>query len=107
MPMASFDTISVAKRLEEEFAMPRQQAEGVAVVMHENLVGNLATKDDVQALNEKIDTSVAMLNEKIDTSVAMLEERVILKMTVRTGTLVVGGLLFFEVLNRVFPIGAG
>ena len=58
--------------------------------MHENLVGNLATKDDVQALNEKIDTSVAML-----------EERVILKMTVRTGTLVVGGLLFFEVYCQV------
>ena len=103
MPMASFDTISVAKRLEEEFAMPRQQAEGVAVVMHENLVGNLATKDDVQALNDKIDTSVTALKDDMKA----LEERVILKMTVRTGTLIVGGLLFFEVLNRVFPIGAG
>ena len=103
MPMASFDTISVAKRLEKEFAMPRQQAEGVAVVMHENLVGNLATKDDVQALNDKIDTSVTALKDDMKA----LEERVILKMTVRTGTLVVGGLLFFEVLNRVFPIGAG
>ena len=103
MPMASFDTISVAKRLEEEFAMPRQQAEGVAVVMHENLVGNLATKDDVQALNDKIDTSVTALKDDMKA----LEERVILKMTVRTGTLIVGALLFFEVLNRVFPIGAG
>lgn len=50
------DTISVAKRLQEDFGMPEKQAEGVAVVMHENFVGNVATKDDVKTLNDKMAT---------------------------------------------------
>ena len=61
------DTISVAKRLQEDFGMPEKQAEGVAVVMHENFVGNVATKDDVKTLNDKIESSVRALNDKMAT----------------------------------------
>ena len=69
------DTISVAKRLQEDFGMPEKQAEGVAVVMHENFVGNVATKYDVKTLNDKIESSVKALDGKIESSVRALNDK--------------------------------
>ena len=83
------DTISVAKRLQEDFGMPEKQAEGVAVVMHENFVGNVATKDDIEQIQKDIEN---------------LEERLVMKMTLRLGGIMLGALAFFEVMNRAFPI---
>ncbi len=97
MPMAAFDTMSVAKRLQDDFEMPQKQAEGVALVLHENFVGNVATKEDVKglkddtkalkndvkalkndvkALDKKIDISVKALNDKIDISVKALNDKI-------------------------------
>ena len=64
MPMAAFDTMSVAKRLQDEFEMPQKQAEGVAVVLHENFVGNVATKDDIRDLREALDKKIEGLATK-------------------------------------------
>ena len=65
MAPEAFDTLSVAQRLEEEFEFSPKQAEGTARLVYEHLTGNGATKDDVKALNDKIDTSVKALNDKI------------------------------------------
>ena len=66
MPMAAFDTISVAKRLQEEFGMPEKQAEGVAVVLHENFVGNVATKEDLRRGVKELTGQIKGLDDKID-----------------------------------------
>ena len=96
MGESAFDTLRVAKELEETYGFQTKQAEGTAVMMHRHLVGNVATKDDLgRAVND--------LTGKID----VLEERVILKMTVRLGGIMVAIFAFFEVLNRVFPIAGG
>lgn len=136
MPMAAFDTLGVARRLQEEFGMPDKQAEGVAVVLHDNFVGNVATKDDLARTEQKLgaeitrvedkltakidhveetltgkidglDTKIDHVEETLTDKIEALEERVILKMTVRLGGIIVAILAFFEILNRVFPIGGG
>ena len=83
MAQAAFDTLSAAQRLQEEFEFTPKQAEGTAKLVHEQLVGNVATKDDVKALkgdieklDEKIDTSVKALDEKIDASVKALDKKI-------------------------------
>ena len=54
MPHAAFDTLSAAQRLEKEFGFPPKQAEGTAKLVHEHLVGTVATKDDVAAVKSDI-----------------------------------------------------
>jgi len=122
MPMAAFDTLGVAKRLHEEFGVPDKQAEGISVVLHENFVGNVATKDDlarvdekltgkIEALDEKLTGKIEALDEKLTGKIeaqgqelGKLEERITMKITIRLGGLIIGALGFFEVLNRAFPI---
>ena len=94
MAELAFDTLSVARRLEKEFDFTPKQAEGTAKLVHEQLIGKVATKDDAKALksdiekldkkidiragelNEKIHANTKELNEKIDTSVKELDERI-------------------------------
>jgi len=92
MVTAVFDTMSIAKRLQAEFGVPEKQAEGIATVLHENFVGNVATKDDIA---------------QVRTDMENLEERLVMKMTLRLGGIMLGALAFFEVLNRAFPITGG
>ena len=101
MPMAAFDTISVAKRLENDFDMPQKQAEGVALVLHENFVGNVATKEDLKTQSRELSGKIGALEDKIEA----LEEKITMKMTIRLGGLIIGIFVFFETLNRIFPIG--
>ena len=100
MPMAAFDTISVAKRLENDFDMPQKQAEGVALVLHENFVGNVATKEDIALVRKDVE-GLATKKE-----LEALEEKITMKMTIRLGGLIIGIFVFFETLNRIFPIGS-
>ena len=111
MPMAAFDTLGVAKRLHEEFGVPDKQAEGISVVLHENFVGNVATKDDLARVDEKLTGKIEALDEKLTGKIeaqgqelGKLEERITMKITIRLGGLIIGALGFFEVLNRAFPI---
>jgi len=52
MPIAAFDTMGVADRLSRDFDVPEKQARGIAQVLHENFVGNVATKDDIAAIRK-------------------------------------------------------
>ena len=78
MAQVAFDTLSAAKRLEEDFEFSPKQAEGAAKLVYDHVVGNVATKGDldqaVTKLDAKIDTSVTALNDKIDTSVTALQK---------------------------------
>ena len=98
MAQVAFDTLSAAKRLEEDFEFSPKQAEGAAKLVYDHVVGHVATKGDLDqavtkldakidtsvtalqkdmtVLNDKIDTSVTALNDKIDTSVTALNDKI-------------------------------
>ena len=54
MADVSPDTLSTARRLEQEFGMDRQASEGVAIAIYEHTTANLATKADVRQVEEKL-----------------------------------------------------
>ena len=48
------DTLSTARRLEQNFGMDRQASEGVAIAIYEHTIGSLATKADLRQVVEKL-----------------------------------------------------
>ena len=54
MAHAAFDTLSAAQRLEKEFGFPPKQAEGTAKLVHEHLIGTVATKEDIAAVQDDV-----------------------------------------------------
>ena len=48
MAATAVDTLSTAHRLERDFGMARNAAEGVAIAIHEHMTENLATKVDLE-----------------------------------------------------------
>lgn len=48
MAATAIDTLSTAHRLERDFGMERNAAEGVAIAIHEHMTENLATKVDLE-----------------------------------------------------------
>jgi len=73
MPIAAFDTMGVAERLSGEFDFPDKQARGIARVMHDSFVSDVATKEDIAAirkdsrnLEEKLGGEIARFDQKID-----------------------------------------
>ena len=55
MISASADTLSTARRLQNEFGMDQHAAEGVATAIHEHLIQNVATKDDLALLRTDLE----------------------------------------------------
>ncbi|WP_419738649.1 hypothetical protein [Ruegeria sp.] len=74
MPMAAFDTMSVARRLQKEFGMPEKQAEGVAVVLHENFVGNVATKEDLAQAKQVLGADIQRVEDTLTAKIDHVEE---------------------------------
>ena len=50
----ALDTLSTARRLEQEYGMDARAAEGVAVAIHEHMTENLATKQDLHLLGSQL-----------------------------------------------------
>ena len=75
MAQVAFDTLSAAKRLEEDFEFSAKQAEGAAKLVYDHVVGNVATKGDLDQAVNALQKDMTALNDKIDTSVKALEEK--------------------------------
>ena len=65
MAHAAFDTLSAAQRLEKEFGFPPKQAEGTARLVHEHLVGTVATKDDIAAVKGELKAEIAAVKSDV------------------------------------------
>ena len=50
----ALDTLSTARRLEHEYGMDPRAAEGVAVVIHEYMTAELATKPDLHVQGSEL-----------------------------------------------------
>ena len=63
MAEPAFDTLTIAKELEQNYGFEAKQAEGAAVMIHRHLVGNVATKDDLRRLEETLVAKLATKDE--------------------------------------------
>jgi len=82
IPIAAFDTMGVAERLSGEFDVPDKQARGIARVMHDSFVSDVATKDDIAAirkdsrnLDEKLGGRIDHVDERLGGKIDHVEEK--------------------------------
>ena len=97
MPV-SFDTLRAATRLQEEAGFSEQQARVLISTIADGMDENLATKDDIatvnqriDALDQKLDQRTVALDQKLDLSVAGLEHSMAAmeqRLLVRVGSMV-------------------
>ena len=94
MATIAFDTLKYSKRL-KDVGVPEKQAEAEAEALAEVLEVNLkdlATKEDLKALEERlshkissVDNKITVIEERLSDKIAMLEQR----MTIKLGGLMV------------------
>ena len=71
----AFDTLNIAKELERDFGFEQKQAEGAAMMIHRHLVGNVATKEDIAALDKKLTGEITRVEEKLTGQITRVEEK--------------------------------
>ena len=69
----AYDTLSIARKLQKDYAFNEKQAEGIARTIHQHLAPNVATKDDLAELRGEISelraemrSEFAKIHNKID-----------------------------------------
>ena len=75
MPV-SFDTLRAATRLQEEAGFSEQQARVLISTIADGMNENLATKDDISAVGQRIDTLDQKLDQRIDALDQKLDQRI-------------------------------
>jgi len=61
----AYDTLSIARSLERDYEFDKKQAEGIARTIHEHLVANVATKDDLEKLSVELNGKIIELRGEI------------------------------------------
>ena len=75
MPV-SFDTLRAATRLQEEAGFSEQQARVLISTIADGMDENLATKDDISAVGQRIDALDQKLDQRIDALDQKLDQRI-------------------------------
>ncbi len=87
MAAITFDTLKFANKLKSAGVLPEHaeaEAEALADIFEVNLK-EVATKEDIKHLEERIDSKFIQLEERIDSKFIQLEQR----MTIKLGALMV------------------
>jgi hypothetical protein len=84
MATIAFDTLAYAKKLKQA-GVPEAQAEVQAEAMAELVEERLATKQDLQALEERLSSRMQALEERLSSRMQELEY----KITFRLGSMIV------------------
>jgi len=66
----AYDTLSIARSLERDYEFDKKQAEGIARTIHEHLVANVATKDDLEHLRIELTGKIAEVHSELDGKIA-------------------------------------
>ncbi len=66
----AYDTLSIARGLERDYAFGKKQAEGIARTIHEHLVANVATKDDLEHLRIELTGKIAEVHSELTGKIA-------------------------------------
>ena len=61
----AYDTLSIARNLQEDFSFNEKQAEGIARTIHQHLVRNVATKDDLANLGTELRAEMSELRAEV------------------------------------------
>ena len=77
MISVSADTLSTARRLQNEFGMDQRASEGVAIAIHEHLIQNVATKDDLALLQAELEKRIIATKDDLALTQAELEKQII------------------------------
>lgn len=85
----SFDTLQYSKKLKEA-GFTEQQAEVQAEALRDVIDNNLATKVDILELKKDI--------KAVEREIKAAEERLTYKLTLRFGSMLVGGVVFLSAL---------
>ena len=64
MLSVSADTLSTARRLQNEFGMDQRASEGVAIAIHEHLIQNVATKDDLTLMQVYLEKQIGKVRSE-------------------------------------------
>jgi len=97
MTILAFDTLKAARKLGKA-GFNEVQIDSLPGIFAEALTENLATKDDIERLDEKIDGVATRLDTKIDTVAEGLRK----DMTIRLGTIVVATAAIFQAIDHFF-----
>ena len=82
MATVAFDTLRFTKRMKDA-GVPERQAEAEAEALAEIFAVNLkdlASRDDLKALEERLSTKIAATEERLSDKITMLEQRMIIKL---------------------------
>ncbi len=61
LTVQAYDTLSIARNLENNYEFDKKQAEGIARTIHEHLVSNVATREDLEKLGIELRGEMAEL----------------------------------------------
>ena len=76
LAVQAYDTLSIAKNLEEDYSFDKKQAEGIARAIHDHLVANVATKEDLRNLGIELRSEMAELRSELRSEIAELRSEI-------------------------------
>ena len=76
MISVSADTLSTARRLQNEFGMDQRASEGVAIAIHEHLIQNVATKDDLALMQAELEKQIVATRDSLTLTQAEMEKQI-------------------------------
>lgn len=91
-----FNTLRYAKML-EEVGFSREQAETSIKILVEIMEDKLASKQDLQELESRLQNSVALLRSDVQHSVAQTESR----LTIRMGTMLAASIAILTAIQKL------
>ncbi len=65
LAVQAYDTLSIARNLEQDYALEKQQAEGIARTIHEHLASNVATKEDLKNFGAELRSEIRAESAKL------------------------------------------
>ena len=76
MALPAYDTLEIARELEEDYDFNKEQSEGIAKLIHRHLVANVATKEDTAQLRKDVSSEIAQLRKDVSSEIAQLRKDV-------------------------------
>lgn len=61
MAKAPFDTLKLARRLRDDAKLPAEQAEGIAEALADTLEAQMATKTDLEVLEQRLTIKIGAM----------------------------------------------
>ncbi len=104
LTVQAYDTLSIARNLENNYEFDKKQAEGIARTIHEHLVSNVATREDLEKLGIELRGEMAELRGELRGEMVKVNSRIddlSKTMTIRTGAMIVTAVGLLAALQAI------